>query len=600
MRVKLCLQFRELNLDLKPTNVFDSRKRKGSSEMNSDSNTASKRPKPEVEVCAELSNCDAKSSTRPIVSSLHGVWNPNPEKFLKKSAKDKSKPGLDTKKVKCSSKTRLLKWLDNARTSTPVRAGPVCDKTFTVKSDTVKSDVHVEETNSCETSGSMSNLLPKPAKISTKGASVTNSLSQLNVCEISGSSAEGASQGNSLSQVNVCEIAKKDASECSSQLQSTVGFDSTSSSMLNAVVEAYSLNMSPVLPPGNVNSVNFGSFGSTCSSDDALLYSALNSEDSNGFPVFLLKTEDQDLVEAANSQQEVEFMANSHAQTVPALACLSENVSCPSPDLSFPTHLLKTADHDLVEAAMLPSNVGSAVVSGSMAEKAEGAAVQTPVVMGWGRDWLPEGPRPGGKLGSVTNARGKVVNTISKNVDSKDMSAFIWNQWVAAKTRVSFKRSAETCSSNLRLDNVVQKLKFCSINEENQLFAASPKNTCETTEFGPALPVGTDRFTVLPLENAVGTSIKTQGTKFICKSNLVDPKNPDEPSDVFPMGCDASTGPLMDEMGHYVGESGRDQLNLNNTELDPSDPVVCGSQELPLDSFASDDVCVTNKKQGFH
>jgi len=200
----------------------------------------------------------------------------------------------------------------------------------------------------------------------------------------------------------------------------------------------------------------------------------------------------------------------------------------------------------------------------------------------------------------VTNARGKVVNTISKNVDSKDMSAFIWNQWVAAKTRVSFKRSAETCSSNLRLDNVVQKLKFCSIKEENQLFAASPKNTCETTEFGPALPVVTDSCTVRPLENAVGTSNKTQGTKFICKSNLVDPKNPDEPSEVFLMGCDASIGPLMDEMGHYVGESGRDQLNLNNTELDPSDPGVFGSRDLPLDSFASDDVFVTNEKQGFH
>ena len=51
---------------------------------------------------------------------------------------------------------------------------------------------------------------------------------------------------------------------------------------------------------------------------------------------------------------------------------------------------------------------GSTVVFKAEATDVEEAAVQTPVVMGWGRDWLPEVPRPGVNLVAETNARGNV------------------------------------------------------------------------------------------------------------------------------------------------------------------------------------------------
>ena len=213
---------------------------------------------------------------------------------------------------------------------------------------------------------------------------------------------------------NLPKVSTNDVSDGAS----TVGeFDSTTSSMLRAVIEAYEANPSPKTPVSSTEPVEF-SFGSTKSSENQAFYSAVdlseisdvqpqtpagNVCDSESFPKFLLESPDCDLLAAVEMG----------------------SFSCDS----FPEFMLETMNGDLVAAVNISCGSQASCEVLEVEDVCEKTAdVKNPVVMGSGKDWLLEGHSTGVKLDSLTDAENEKEKVVEK-VDTSVSARIGTNGW---------------------------------------------------------------------------------------------------------------------------------------------------------------------------
>ena len=201
--------------------------------------------------------------------------------------------------------------------------------------------------------------------------------------------------------------------------------------------------------------------------------------------------------------------------------------------------------------------------------------------MGCGKDLLLEGHGTGVKLDSSADVEVEVEKVVEE-VDTS-VSARIWNQWLANKSRVSFKRPAE--SSDDALNSMVQKLKHCKIQHTSPCFPSINDilgNEHVRAELDPALP-----------------AFRNSGTKLSFSTNISTLKtNSGRPVDAL-MVADASKKPMMDEIRISGGLVEATQPSSAKPKLVFRDSGVRDHSCSPIGGNASDGIVSTNEKRGF-
>ena len=468
------LQFKEVKLNATSNKKGDSNCRKRPQEMAEIPKTATgavpKRAKSDQAVTgqADSSASQGMLKTMPLklVSTRHGVWDPKKVKITK----SKKPPAARSDSAEA---VKLKKWLNrgSVKTSTPVKHSNVCEETFVVSSPT-----------------QALSALDCPSNAVSDDTNVKSSTS--------------VSSGSPK-----CD------------------FDSTTSSMFEAVSEAYSLNVAETCHEDS--SVKVITFGSTCSSDDRALCSALDrSNVSAVLPVIL---------------HDVLLCSDDAANMVLG--------SSPLNGFARNEDLVETTGNDIKF-----SNEG---------------VVRDLVVMGQGRDLLPESLGPGVKLGpSRTSEEG--LSCFARNeedfqpgatVEKCEVSALIWNRMVenSSGKRPSFstKRPADDLgrpSKNVEFDTMLKKMKLVKLD------CPSSVGLAEKTELGPAMPLSDQSVQDMPSQSLIS------GTKFDHPDQHVLGTVPG--SDVVFGRPNVLEQPMMDEIGSLdkseCGNASRDACNLQS------------------------------------
>ena len=448
------LQFKESKLNCPNSKDYacrDYRKRKvemSSLQCNQVSQPGAKCKRVDSEPKTEPKNSNVslamlKTSTPTMVSTKNGKWQP-------RNSKPKKVKVPKVSKGDSVSGAKLRGWLKvgPSKTSTPVKPAKICDETFVIDAcDPATPSGSSEVKNTLESDTSVNKPSPSP----------TTSV----------------------------EADK---------------FDSTSSSMLEAVTEAYSLNMA--------NSTNSQSskvsftFGSSNSSDDRALNSALDRSNISAViprilhPI-LMSTDGFDLVEAMNlksfarndeivaSDSSIEASAMNesdkcHAQTskfYASLLCSDESDQVEAMNMEISTRFKDGFARDEEKEKTLADNTGTnSLVSNVLA--------RDPVVIGQGLDLLLESLGPGEKLGplaATVEANGEVPPCSASDDENAvlpqpsasntapikkcEVSAMIWDRMVknAEGNRCSFKRPSSDQLQRLEFEDVMKKMRTVSV-----------------------------------------------------------------------------------------------------------------------------------------
>ena len=116
-------KFRDKNINFVPNRLVHCRKREEATTTKMHDSAASNAKK-----LKDDDKCDVTDRALSYTSA-RGVWNPDPSRFLQKKSKKQAKSQSTPTR-----NSRLLNWLNDAKTSTPAKVETVCDKTFVIES----------------------------------------------------------------------------------------------------------------------------------------------------------------------------------------------------------------------------------------------------------------------------------------------------------------------------------------------------------------------------------------------------------------------------------------------------------------------------------